>query len=201
MADAEPAPPGAGAEEDLLPPGMEEDAPAKAEEEKPAALPTPVPAVSAPSSPVPTSAPATTPVSAPQAAPTAQPAEVAPPPASSAPPAVAASADPVAAPAAAPAPVAQYPPYGYGAYPGYAPAVPVAGAYGYDPAAAAYWGYYGHAAPGDPLAIAYDKSVIYVCAGPRGMPLTFKPEVDVAGGLIPRNITDTDSHLHPIRGS
>lgn len=159
MADQEPAPPGAGAEEELQPPGMEEEAPsAKIEEPAaiepaPAAAPAAAPAVSAPVPP-PVSAPVATPVSAPQAPPaTSEPAAVIP---TSAPPVAAVSAAPVSAPVAAPAPAAapaastqyaaQYAQYGYGAYPGYAPSMPVAG-YGYDPAAYYYGGYYGHPAP------------------------------------------------------
>ena len=158
MADQEPAPPGAGAEEELQPPGMEEEAPsAKIEEPAaiepaPAAAPAAAPAVSAPVPP-PVSAPVATPVSAPQAPPaTSEPAAVIP---TSAPPVAAVSAAPVSAPVAAPAPAAapaastqyaaQYAQYGYGAYPGYAPSMPVAG-YGYDPAAYYYGGYYGHPA-------------------------------------------------------
>ena len=148
MSAVEAAPLGAAAEDDLMPPGMEEEAPAKTEEAKPepAAAPAPAPAVSAPVTAT-DPAPVTTPVSAPQAVPTSQPIAEVSQPAASAPPAATASTAPVAAPAVAPAPVAQYPPYGYGAYPGYAPSMPIAGAgYGYDPVAA-YWGYYGHAAP------------------------------------------------------
>ena len=150
MGDQEPAPPGAGAEEELQPPGMEEEA-APAKTEEPAAAPDPAPAASAPAPAA--SEPATTPVSASQGLPTtSEPVVVAQPAATSEAPVATASAAPVAAPVAAPAavPVAQYAPYGYGAYPGYAPSMPVAG-YGYDPAAAAYWAYYGHPAPtGDP---------------------------------------------------